>query len=144
LTNFGQSGNDTLCGDAGNDLLGGNENNDLIDGGAGNDTIYRGGNNDTILGCTGNDLLFGDLGEDRLIGGIGNDTFAIASNLGLDIISDFVKGEDVLGLSRGLSFEQLEISQSNNNTLIKVNGIAIASLIGVNASLIGVNDFRTV
>jgi len=50
----------------------------------------------------------------------------------------------VLGLSRGLSFNQLEISQSNNNTLIKVNGIAIASLIGVNASLIGVNDFRTV
>ncbi|MEG5033107.1 hypothetical protein [Microcoleus sp. AT3-D2] len=79
-----------------------------------------------------------------MIGGIGNDTFAIASNLELDIISDFVKGEDVLGLSRGLSFNQLEISQSNNKNLMKVNGIAIASLIGVNASLIGVNDFRTV
>lgn len=77
-------------------------------------------------------------------GGIGNDTFAISSNLGLDIICDFVKGEDVLGLSRGLSFNQLEISQSNNNSLIKVDGIAIAPLIGVNASLIGVNDIRTV
>ncbi|MEG4277026.1 hypothetical protein QUA62_06040 [Microcoleus sp. MON1_C1] len=88
--------------------------------------------------------MFGDLGEDSLSGGIGNDTFAIASDLGLDIISDFVKGEDVLGFSRGLTFNQLEISQSNNNTLIKVNRIAIASLIGVNASLIGVNDFRTV
>ncbi|MEG4993174.1 CARDB domain-containing protein [Microcoleus sp. B4-D1] len=141
---FGQFGDDTLCGDAGNDLLCGNENNDLIDGGAGNDTIYGGENSDTLLGCTGSDLLFGDLGDDSLIGGLGNDTFAIGNNLGIDIISDFVKGEDVLGLSRGLSFNQLEISQSNNSALIKVNGIAIASLTGVNASLIDVNDFRTV
>jgi hypothetical protein len=88
--------------------------------------------------------LFGDLGDDSLIGGIGNDTFAIGNNLGFDIISDFAKGEDVLGLSRGLSFNQLEIVQSNNSTLIKVNGIAIASLIGMNASQIGVNDFRLI
>ena len=62
----------------------------------------------------------------------------------LKTVRSIVKGEDMLGLSRGVSFNQLELSQSNNNTLIKVNGIALASLIGVNASLIGVNDFRTV
>ena len=88
--------------------------------------------------------MFGGLGNDSLIGGIGNDTFVVGNNLGLDIISDFVKGADVLGLSGGLSFNQLKISQSNNNTLIEVNGIAIVSLIGVNASQIGVNDFRTI
>ncbi len=143
-TLFGELGDDTLSGDAGNDLVYGGQGNDLIDGGKGNDSIYGDKGNDTLLGCEGNDILFGGLGNDSLIGGLGNDIFVVGNSLGLDIISDFVKGQDVLGLSGGLSFNQLEISQSNNNALIKVNGIAIASLTGVNASLIGVNDFRTI
>ncbi len=143
-TLFGELGDDTLSGDGGDDLIYAGQGNDLIDGGKGNDSIYGDQGNDTLLGSEGNDILFGGLGNDSLIGGLGNDIFVVGNSLGLDIISDFVKGQDVLGLSGGLSFNQLEISQSNNNALIKVNGIAIASLTGVNASLIGANDFRTV
>ena len=145
-TLFGQLGDDTLCGGAGNDLVYGGQGNDLIDGSQGNDSIYGDLGNDTLLGCEGDDILFGGLGNDSLIGGLGNDTFVIGFNQGFDIISDFVKGQDIIGLSGGLTFNQLEISQNNNNALIKVkgNGDVIASLTGVNASLIGVNDFRTV
>ena len=144
-TLFGQFGDDTLCGGAGDDFLSGNENQDLIDGCEGNDTIYGGEDNDTLLGCVGDDFLSGDLGNDSLIGGLGNDTFVLGVGSGFDIISDFVKGQDFIGLSGGLSFNQLEISQNNNSALIKLkeSGEVIASLTGVNASLIGVNDFRT-
>jgi len=143
---FGQLEDDTLCGGAGDDVLNGNENNDLIDGCEGNDTIYGGEDNDTLLGCVGDDFLSGGLGNDSLIGGLGNDTFVLGVNRGFDIISDFVKGQDFIGLSRGLSFNRLEISQDNNSALIKLKGSGevIASLTGVNASLIAVNDFRRV
>jgi Hemolysin-type calcium-binding repeat (2 copies). len=135
-----------LCGGAGDDFLSGNENKDLIDGCEGNDTIYGGEDNDTLLGCVGDDFLSGELGDDSLIGGLGNDTFVLGVGSGFDIIYDFVKGEDLIGLSGGLSFDQLEISLNNNSALIKLTGSGevIASLTGVNASLIAVNDFRIV
>jgi len=145
-TLFGELGDDTLCGGAGDDFLSGNENNDLIDGCEGNDTIYGGEENDTLLGCVGDDFLSGELGNDSLIGGLGNDTFVLGVVSGFDIISDFVQGQDFIGLSGGLSFDQLDISQDNNSALIKLKGSpeVIASLTGVNASLIAVNDFRIV
>ncbi|MEG5130457.1 DUF4347 domain-containing protein [Microcoleus sp. AT8-B1] len=145
-TLFGQLEDDTLCGGAGDDFLSGNENKDLIDGCEGNDTIDGGEDNDTLLGCVGDDFLSGDLGNDSLIGGLGNDTFVLGVDRGFDIISDFVKGQDFIGLSGGLSFNQLEISLNNNSALIKLKGSGevIASLTGVNASLIGVDDFRIV
>jgi ELWxxDGT repeat protein len=145
-TLFGQLEDDTLCGGAGDDFLSGNENKDLIDGCEGNDTIYGGEDNDTLLGCVGDDFLSGDLGNDSLIGGLGKDTFVLGVVSGFDIISDFVKGQDFIGLSGNLSFNQLEISQNNNSALIKLKGSGevIASLTGVNASLIAVNDFRIV
>jgi Domain of unknown function (DUF4347)/Bacterial Ig-like domain/RTX calcium-binding nonapeptide repeat (4 copies) len=143
---YGQLGDDTLCGGVGDDFLSANENQDLIDGSEGNDTIYGGEDNDTLLGCVGDDLLWGDLGNDSLIGGLGNDTFVLGMNRGFDSVSDFVKGQDFIGLSGGLSFDRLEISQDNNNALIKFKGSGevFASLTRVNANSIGVNDFRVV
>ena len=142
----GQLEDDTLCSGAGDDFLRGNENKDLIDGCEGNDTIYGGEDNDTLVGCVGDDFLSGDLGNDSLIGGLGKDTFVLGVVSAFDIISDFVKGQDFIGLLGGLSFNQLEISQNNNSALIKLKGSGevIASLTGVNASLIAVNDFRIV
>ena len=90
--------------------------------------------------------MWGELGNDSLIGGLGNDTFVLGVVSGFDIISDFVQGQDFIGLSGGLSFDQLEVSQSNDSALIKLQGSGevIASLTGVNASLITVNDFQIV
>jgi Ca2+-binding RTX toxin-like protein len=91
-------------------------------------------------------LLSENLGNDSLIGGLGNDTFVIGVDRGFDVVSDFVKGQDLIGLSGGLSFELLEITQNNSNALIKVKGSGevFASLSGVSATSIGVNDFRVV
>jgi FG-GAP-like repeat/RTX calcium-binding nonapeptide repeat (4 copies)/FG-GAP repeat len=135
---FGKLGNDTLCGAAGDDLLGGNGNQDLIDGSEGNDTIYGGKDNDTLLGCIGNDFLSGDLGDDSLIGGLGNDIFVLGLDLGLDTITDFTIGQDLIGLTGGLTFQQLAITQNAGGALIKIalTGESLGVLSGVNASAI--------
>ncbi|PSB06007.1 calcium-binding protein, partial [filamentous cyanobacterium Phorm 46] len=50
------------------------------------------------------------------------DVFALSQGLGSDIITDFRKGEDLIGLNPGLSFNQLSITSSNNQSLISVTG----------------------
>lgn len=102
--------------------------------------------NSILLAGAGNDILHGDLGDDTLIGGSGNDVFVLGANLGLDVIVDFKKGEDAIELLGGLTFERLTIVRDNNNSLIKLkeNNRAIASLTGVDASLINVSEFRLI
>ncbi len=141
---WGNLGDDTLCGSQANDYLSGNGNNDIIDGCGGNDTIYGGKGNDTLFGCGGDDILYGDLGNDTLIGDSGNDVFVLGIGQGLDIIADFTKGEDLLGLSGGLTFDQLSITQGQDATLIShsISGEVLALLSGVQASQIGSFDFK--
>jgi Ca2+-binding RTX toxin-like protein len=135
---FGELGNDTLCGAAGDDLLGGNGNQDLIGGGEGNDSIFGGKENDTLFGCEGNDFLSGDLGDDSLIGGLGNDIFVLGSDRGFDTIADFTSGQDLIGLTGGLTFQQLAITQNAGGALIKIasTGESLGVLSGANASAI--------
>jgi Ca2+-binding RTX toxin-like protein len=90
------------------DVLRGNSGGNVLSGGWGNDTIDGGGGNDTI---------FGDLGRDTLTGGTGRDTFffiskddspavSLLSAANMDVITDFVRGEDKIdlsGLARGTS-----------------------------------------
>ncbi|RQH19906.1 chemotaxis protein CheB, partial [Okeania hirsuta] len=99
----------------------------------------------------GADFLSGDLGADTISGGIGQDTFNITRDSGgpgvssADFINDF-SNEDLIGLSNGLSFEELSIFASEDNpdnTIISVggtNGNFLAVLEGVESSTI---DSRT-
>ena len=125
---IGKLGNDSLFGGLGNDLLYGNQGEDILNGNHGNDTVYGGKgndivrgrkNDDLILGNLGDDNLFGDWGNDTLIGGQGNDSliggagndlFVLGPATVVDAIADFQVGQDRLGLSGGLRFEQLAIA----------------------------------
>lgn len=135
--------NDTIQGNHGDDILNGNRGNDIVDGGAGNDTLFGGKDSDTLLGGNGNDLLSGDLGNDALSGGAGNDRFILAAGKDADTILDFSDGQDLLVLSGGLTFAQLTISSSNNNTLIAITstGEVLATLVGVSVGAISASDF---
>jgi len=130
---FGGLGNDLLYGNQGEDILNGNQGNDTVYGGKGNDVVRGGKNDDLILGNLGDDNLFGNLGNDTLIGGQGNDSliggagndlFVLGSATGVDAIADFQVGQDRLGLSGGLRFEQLAISQgtgiSAQDTFVRI------------------------
>ena len=113
---FGNGGSDKLCGEEGND---------------------------TLNGGKGDDYLIGGLGNDILNGGIGRDRFVLTAGSGSDLITDFTKGEDLLVLGSGLTFAQLSITQNANAAFIKIgqNGQLLATLNGVQASAIGLNDF---
>lgn len=130
----GGNGDDTLTGTPGNDrLLGGNgkdpltalAGDDYLDGGNGNDVLDGGIGNDTLLGMNGNDTLTGGAGNDILTGGRGADYFVLAVGAGTDTVTDFKDNEDKLGLSGGLTFNQLRITQGTGanaeNTLIQLN-----------------------
>ncbi|MEG4322284.1 calcium-binding protein, partial [Microcoleus sp. Aus8_D3] len=149
---FGGAGNDTLYagkendsldGGDGNDWLFGNNENDVICGDIGNDTLYGGKGNDFLTGGAGSDFLFGDVGDDTLTGGSGSDVFFLTQSLGSDIITDFRKGEDLIGLAPGLSFNQLSITNSNNQTLISVTGSnqLLAKLNSVAPGTLTASDF---
>ncbi|MEK0196233.1 calcium-binding protein, partial [Microcoleus anatoxicus] len=142
----GGKDNDTLYGGEGNDLLFGNNENDFIDGGVGNDTLYGGKGNDFLIGGDGSDFLSGDVGDDTLTGGAGNDVFFLTQSIGTDTITDFRKGEDLIGLNPGLSFNQLSINSSNNQTLISVTGTGqlLAKLNGIAPNTLTASDFTQI
>jgi len=121
----GLGGNDLIFGDRDNDLLAGNEGADTLSGGQGSDTIYGGQGDDWINGDRGNDLLIGGEGKDILTGGAGDDLFVIESTSAAsaiaqaDVITDFGNGNDKIVLTEGIKFSNLDISVSENQTVIK-------------------------
>jgi len=142
-TATGGAGEDTIIGNGGNDTLRGNRGNDNISGGNGDDFLYGGRDNDYLDGGDGNDLISGEFGNDFLIGGEGRDRFVLESGGGADVITDFKKGEDLIALSRGLTFAQIRVSQGADGALITIpiTGEILATITGVTASDITRPDF---
>ncbi|MDZ8109037.1 MAG: FG-GAP-like repeat-containing protein [Nostoc sp. DedQUE12a] len=118
---------------SGNNLQG-TSSGDLIFGFAGNDIIVGGG---------GNDRIYGGFGTDNLTGGVGSDIFVIVQGEGRDTIKDFNLNEDLIALSSGISYSNLSITQSNNDTLIKIGTVSLALLTGITASNLNTNHFTT-
>ncbi|NEQ67514.1 MAG: tetratricopeptide repeat protein [Symploca sp. SIO2D2] len=136
----GGTGNDTLLGGSGNDYLIGDAGNDLLRGGTGDDTLLGGSGNDYLVGDADDDLLNGGAGNNQLIGGSGSDLFVLTPEEGVNTIIDFDIAEDLIGLSGGLTYEQLEITyginSGNNEALIKEQqtGEVLAILQGIEAN----------
>lgn len=139
----GGPGEDTMIGSGGNDTLRGNRGNDSISGGGDNDFLYGGRDNDYLNGDDEDDLISGEFGNDVLIGGNGRDRFVLESGGGADIIVDFEDSQDLIALSRGLTFAQIRITQGNDGALISIpiTGEILATLTGVAASQISRPDF---
>jgi predicted outer membrane repeat protein len=133
---WGGEDQDRLFGEAGNDLLYGENGNDQLYGDDGNDILYGDAGDDLLYGGAGDDLLYGGLGKDVLTGNAGRDTFVLGLGQGTDVIRDFKLGEDLIGLTGGLTFGQLSITQRSSQTWISdaSNTQLLARLEGVNAA----------
>ncbi|HEY9865393.1 MAG TPA: hypothetical protein V6D21_14560 [Candidatus Obscuribacterales bacterium] len=128
---LGTSGNDILTGMGGNDTFQGLKGNDLLQGQGGDDLLFGGQGNDTLLGGEGNDQLSGDQGQDLLTGNSGSDIFilpvsAAVNNMNtVDIITDFIVGEDKIGLTEGFNQSNIDfmpmVISGSPGTLISVN-----------------------
>ncbi|MDA7759864.1 hypothetical protein N8935_06415 [Amylibacter sp.] len=151
----GYAGNDILYGNAGNDDLRGRDGNDTLDGGTGNDILDGGPGDDKIFGQDGNDTLDGGTGKDIITTGSGLDTIYLRIGDGgyalsdADIITDFTDGSDDFGLTNGLSFGDLTITQGSgdyaNDTIIKYGSEYLAILQNIDDfSLLTEADFEDV
>ncbi|WP_103670567.1 calcium-binding protein [Pseudanabaena sp. BC1403] len=85
----------------------GNSLNNTLLGNSRNNTLNGGDGNDTLIGGGGNDILIGGAGNDVLTGGGNNDLFLYNTNtafrsgaVGIDRITDFVKGSDKIVLDK--------------------------------------------
>ncbi|MGB3513322.1 MAG: calcium-binding protein [Microcoleaceae cyanobacterium] len=150
----GLEGNDELLGGSGDDILRGNQGSDTLMGEGGNDLLEGGGGQDSLLGGDGvddlqgggnNDILDGGLGDDLLNGGGGADSFLLRSGDGSDLILDYVDGTDNFLLD-GLTFSDLSLVSSGGNTVIQETATSedLATLLGINATVIGSSDFVTI
>lgn len=116
---IGTPENDDLNGGGGDDFISGRPGNDQLNGGSEQDTLFGGQDNDSLNGGAGNDILSGDKGQDFLSGGIGSDTFIVSVSSSTndssqaDVITDFIVGEDFIGLSEGLSLIQIDLIAFN-------------------------------
>ncbi len=160
------NGNDVmkLQGIYGNSVVDLGSGNDRFNGGIGADNISGGNGNDIIAGGDGNDRLSGNVGHDTLTGGFGSDRFVLGFNLATksvssptsvdgyrtDIITDFTDGQDLIELTGGLSYKQLNIVSIGSTPYVKPDSTLImlastkeslAILTGVNASKITSADF---
>ncbi|HIA00197.1 MAG TPA: calcium-binding protein, partial [Candidatus Marinimicrobia bacterium] len=150
---LGSNGANTIYGYGGNDILGGH-NASVSNGDYDNDVLYGGAGNDTLYGTGGECKLDGGTGQDNMTGGNGSDTFIIRSGDGgsaltdADIIMDFQDGTDVIGLSGGLSFNDLTIAQgsgsNSSHTIIRItsSGEYLVIVKNISASNISGADFN--
>jgi Ca2+-binding RTX toxin-like protein len=137
-------GNDTLTGGAGADNIDSGEGNDTIDGGSEDDLLLGGAGDDLINGGNGNDILNGGAGQDVLVGDGGADVFALNTLGGADVIRDFNYGEDRIGLSDGITFDDLTITQGNGAAIISYQGQDIGSISGGTPGQVSTSNFTTI
>jgi len=102
--------------------------------------------NDELTGNNAANELTGGAGDDTLTGGGGDDLFIYNEGDGTDVITDFGVGNDLFGLSGGLTFNKLTIETAGLNTEVKVTNTneVLAVLEGVVANNITSADFITV
>ena len=130
----GTPGSDLLTGTPENDIILGFAGNDTLFGGLGNDSLSGGPGNDFLIGGEGSDTVAGGLGRDILIGGPDGDTFvlegsdaAVANPSEADLILAFqvnfldpTTPIDTIGLTGGLTEDDLNLELVNGNTFIRV------------------------
>ena len=154
---FGTIEADIIEVEGSNQIVFGGSESDLIDasiGSEGGNRIYASSGDDTVIlgmsdrivGAAGDDKFFAMSGGDNIItGGEGADQFWIATAETPDtanIITDFTSGEDVLGIAGlGIGFDDLSITQQDENTLIAANGSDLAILQGIGADSLVVDNF---
>ncbi|WP_199260290.1 beta strand repeat-containing protein [Paracoccus binzhouensis] len=143
----GSNYGDRLIGNGLNNRLNGGNGHDRLDGLVGNDLLQGGAGSDTLFGGVGNDVVTGGAGNDFMAGGLGADAFVFAVGNGADRITDWQDGLDRIRIVSGNwqgqrydSFDDLDISQSGGNAVVRFGGTSI-TLNGVQAGELNASDF---
>ncbi|MDX8348802.1 calcium-binding protein [Cognatiyoonia sp. IB215446] len=111
---------DVMSGGNGADWIDGFIGNDTISGNGGDDVLFGRSGADAVTGGTGADIIIGGTDNDTLTGGTGADTFVFDLGDGLDTITDFEEGIDLISFKgTGLTFADLNIlTRSDGLTIV--------------------------
>ncbi|NVK22980.1 MAG: tandem-95 repeat protein [Kangiellaceae bacterium] len=163
---FGSNGTDELHGEGGDDTITGGDDytsadSDLLFGGSGNDVLISGqistptaaslANGDVLDGGAGNDDLTGGLAQDTLIGGDGNDTltgggaaddFVFSTTSGIDTVTDFTDGVDMIDLTAFGSGATVMFVQNETDTEMRIDDILYAIFSDISASAFDSADYE--
>ncbi len=120
-------------------FLGGTDEADNLVGTEISERIEGGAGDDSLLGAEGNDILIGGADADFLTGGAGEDIFGISSGT-KDTIVDFELGSDRLGLSDGLTLEELSFVGNN----IQLGDTILTTLTDIDTSSLTADDFTII
>lgn len=135
------AGADTVVGGAGDDILFGGGGGDNLSGDVGNDVLFGGASGDGLEGGSGADSLYGGAGDDTLTGGSQEDTFFFANSHGIDVVTDFEPGDDILYFVNTVTdFTDLASVQSaaSETTLNGQSGLLIDTGGGNSIFLVGI------
>ena len=108
-----------LGSNTGNDTLYGNGEDNHMDGAGGSDQLYGIGGNNTLVGGLGDDTLSAGTGVDIMTGGAGADNFTFTSSSGLNVITDFEDGLDVIEFASVTNVFDLSFVQLGDDVLIQ-------------------------
>ncbi|CUK24530.1 Cyclolysin [Cognatishimia activa] len=136
----GEGGHDQIWANAGDDIVRGGNGNDLIGGSQGNDSLYGEAGNDTLLGSNGQDQIWAGTGSDQITGGANADTFHFYVDEDSARITDFEDYDRIHIHETGLSYAQIDISQSGDDVFIAFQGTEI-TLENMSLSDIGAEHF---
>lgn len=136
----GLEGKDKLFGKKGDDIIGGGDGRDKVKGQAGNDILFGGEDKDRLQGGRGNDVLYGGGDSDRLTGNSGSDIFMLESGNGIDVVTDFGRGNDFLGVTGSSTVSDVSFAQVGRDTVVTLDGTQVMTLQNVS----GIDQSRVV
>ncbi len=117
------------------------DGSDKLYGGKGDDTIYGSKTYDTLYGDDGDDTLYDGRGNNCFDGGAGADRLVFARK-STNTIDGFEDGTDILLITGGLEFSNLDIRQDGRNAVVSdSSGAPEIKLRDFDASLLTLNDF---
>ena len=146
-------GNDNLLGFEGSDLLVGGRGRDTLNGGSDDDFLAGGFGDDVLVGGAGDDTIYGEQGADTITGGDGSDIIVISPITGgstvadADVITDFVRGQDIIELQGGRRFEDISIESTAPGDAVvrdRATGQFLLVLQGIDSNILDSSDFRSI
>ena len=124
----------------------GNELDNFITGSDLENVLTGGDGRDRLIARAGNDTLDGGLDRDVLEGGAGEDVFVFGADSDVDLITDFVVGEDLIDVSAlGIAFADMTIVDGGLGALVIFDlapgSIDLVTLQGVSAADVRLGSF---
>ena len=144
---YAGAGTNRIFAGEGNNIVVTQEGNDTVYTGSGRDFISTGAGDDTIYASEGDNWINAGIGNNTIYSGSGRDLFVLNAGVGFDTIKNFEIGKDKLGLTGGLTQNQLAIAQVNSGSTfftqisIAGSGDVLARLDWTQASRLAINSF---